>query len=217
MNSVPRSKVKLRRACVRAAGGLCVADEVQVGFRRVGSHWWAFEAQDVVPDVVTMGKPIGPCPVRRPRLCATRELAASFNNGKEYFTAAIRCRAVLDVIKHDPRRNATEIAGYLVERFRDMQGRHEAIGDVRGMGLFLDIEPSRTAATSFRRPHWRNGSATACAAGRADRHGRAAPQRAKDAPAHDLHARRCRPSGRDFGRDVRGGVGRQGIAAADGR
>ncbi|MBS3647205.1 aminotransferase class III-fold pyridoxal phosphate-dependent enzyme [Pseudaminobacter sp. 19-2017] len=144
---LPPGYLKEVYAMVRAAGGLCVADEVQVGFGRVGSHWWAFETQDVVPDIVTMGKPIGNGhPMAA--LVTTREVAASFNNGMEYFNTfggnPVSCAAglaVLDVIEQgDLRRNAAEIGAYLVDRFRDMQARHEAIGDVRGMGLFLGIE-----------------------------------------------------------------------------
>ncbi len=144
---LPPDYLKEVYAMVRAAGGLCVADEVQVGFGRVGSHWWAFETQGVVPDIVTMGKPIGNGhPMAA--LVTTREVAASFNNGMEYFNTfggnPVSCAAglaVLDVIEQgDLRRNAAEIGAYLVERFRDMQARHEAIGDVRGMGLFLGIE-----------------------------------------------------------------------------
>ena len=134
-------------AMVRAAGGLCAADEIQVGFGRVGSHWWAFETQGVVPDIVTMGKPIGNGhPMAA--LVTTREVAASFDDGMEYFNTfggnPVSCAAglaVLDVIERGGlRRNAEEIGAYLVERFRDMQSRHEAIGDVRGLGLFLGIE-----------------------------------------------------------------------------
>src|SRR5690606_3171353 len=92
-------------AMVRAAGGVCIADEVQVGFGRVGSHWWAFETQGVVPDIVTMGKPIGNGhPLSA--LVTTREIAASFNNGLEYFNTfggnPVSCAAglaVLDVIE----------------------------------------------------------------------------------------------------------------------
>ena len=144
---LPPGYLKEVYAMVRAAGGLCVADEVQVGFGRVGSHWWAFETQGVVPDIVTMGKPIGNGhPMAA--LVTTREIAASFNNGMEYFNTfggnPVSCAAglaVLDVIEQgDLRRNAAEIGAYLVERFRDMQARYEIIGDVRGMGLFLGIE-----------------------------------------------------------------------------
>lgn len=134
-------------AMVRAAGGVCVADEVQVGFGRVGSHWWAFETQGVVPDIVTMGKPIGNGhPMAA--LVTTREIAASFNNGMEYFNTfggnPVSCAAglaVLDVIERDGlRQNAAEVGDYLVRRFKELQSRYEVIGDVRGMGLFLGIE-----------------------------------------------------------------------------
>ncbi|WP_296737534.1 aminotransferase class III-fold pyridoxal phosphate-dependent enzyme [Mesorhizobium sp.] len=144
---LPEGYLKEVYAMVRAAGGLCVADEVQVGFGRVGSHWWAFETQGVVPDIVTMGKPIGNAhPMAA--LVTTREVAASFNNGMEYFNTfggnPVSCAAglaVLDVIERgDLRRNAQDIGNYLIGRFREMQERHEAIGDVRGMGLFLGIE-----------------------------------------------------------------------------
>src|SRR5262249_15384185 len=69
---------------VRAAGGVCIADEVQTGFGRVGSYFWGFETQGVVPDIVTMGKPIGNGhPLGA--VVTTPEIAASFNNGMEYF------------------------------------------------------------------------------------------------------------------------------------
>jgi 4-aminobutyrate aminotransferase-like enzyme len=81
---LPEGYLKEVYAMVRAAGGVCVADEVQVGFGRVGSHWWAFETQGVTPDIVTMGKPIGNGhPMAA--LVTTREIAATFNNGMEYF------------------------------------------------------------------------------------------------------------------------------------
>lgn len=70
---------------VREAGGVCIADEVQVGFGRVGKHWWAFEEYDVIPDIVTMGKPMGN---GHPIACVvtTEEIAQSFaNTGVEYF------------------------------------------------------------------------------------------------------------------------------------
>ncbi len=146
---------------VREAGGVCVADEVQVGFGRVGSHWWAFETQGVVPDIVTMGKPIGDGhPLAA--VVATREIADSFNNGMEYFNTfggnPVSCAvglAVLDVIEgEDLRRNALDVGNYLMAGFRALQQRFEAIGDVRGMGLFLGIElvkdrKTKAPATEF--------------------------------------------------------------------
>jgi 4-aminobutyrate aminotransferase-like enzyme len=148
---------------VREAGGVCIADEVQVGFGRVGSHWWAFEAQDVVPDIVTMGKPIGDGhPLAA--VVTTREIADSFNNGMEYFNTfggnPVSCAvglAVLDVIEgQDLRCNAQEIGNHLIAGFRSLQQRFEVIGDVRGMGLFLGIElvtdhKTKAPATDFAR------------------------------------------------------------------
>ncbi len=148
---------------VREAGGVCIADEVQVGFGRVGSHWWAFETQGVVPDIVTMGKPIGDGhPLAA--VVTTREITDSFDNGMEYFNTfggnPVSCAvglAVLDVIEsQDLRGNALATGNYLMDAFRDMQTRYEAIGDVRGLGLFLGIElvtdrKTRLPATEFAR------------------------------------------------------------------
>ncbi|WP_378942202.1 aminotransferase class III-fold pyridoxal phosphate-dependent enzyme [Mesorhizobium sp. ANAO-SY3R2] len=151
---LPEGYLREVYAMVRAAGGVCVADEVQVGFGRVGSHWWAFETQGVVPDIVTMGKPIGNGhPMAA--LVTTREIAASFNNGMEYFNTfggnPVSCAAglaVLDVIERDRlRQNAAEIGSHLLARFRQLQARYEIIGDVRGMGLFLGIELVRDRKT----------------------------------------------------------------------
>ncbi|MBP1875212.1 4-aminobutyrate aminotransferase-like enzyme/Ser/Thr protein kinase RdoA (MazF antagonist) [Ensifer adhaerens] len=148
---------------VREAGGVCIADEVQVGFGRVGSHWWAFETQGVVPDIVTMGKPIGDGhPLAA--VVTTREVTDSFNNGMEYFNTfggnPVSCAvglAVLDVIEsQDLRGNALAVGNYLISSFKAMQARYEVIGDVRGMGLFLGIElvtdrKTKAPATEFAR------------------------------------------------------------------
>lgn len=144
---LPEGYLKEVYRLVREAGGVAIADEVQVGFGRVGSHWWAFETQGVVPDIVTMGKPIGDGhPLAA--VVTTREIAQSFNNGMEYFNTfggnPVSCAvglAVLDVIEGENlRRNALEIGNYLLAAFRAMQERYEVIGDVRGLGLFLGIE-----------------------------------------------------------------------------
>ena len=144
---LPEGYLREVYAMVRAEGGLCVADEVQVGFGRVGSHWWAFEMQDVVPDIVTMGKPIGNGhPMSA--VVTMREVADSFNNGMEYFNTfggnPVSCAAglaVIDVIERDKlRENALTVGNYLINGFRKMQQRFDIIGDVRGQGLFLGIE-----------------------------------------------------------------------------
>lgn len=132
---------------VRKAGGLCIADEVQIGFGRVGSHFWAFETQGVVPDIVTLGKPIGNGhPLAA--VVTTREIAASFDNGMEYFNTfggnPVSCAigmAVLDVIENEGLQgNARDVGGYLKQRLQVLSDCHSAIGDVRGLGLFLGVE-----------------------------------------------------------------------------
>lgn len=144
---LPENYLKEVYAMVRAEGGLCVADEVQVGFGRIGTHWWAFEMQDVVPDIVTMGKPIGNGhPMSA--LVTTKEVAESFNNGMEYFNTfggnPVSCAAglaVLNIIERDQlRENALSVGNYLIAGFKEMQKRFDIIGDVRGQGLFLGIE-----------------------------------------------------------------------------
>jgi len=132
---------------VRRAGGVCIADEVQVGFGRAGSRFWAFELQDVVPDIVTLGKPIGNGhPLGA--VITTPEIASAFANGMEYFNTfggnPVSCAAglaVLDVIEAEDLQARAQATGeYLSAALRELAGRHDLIGDVRGPGLFLGIE-----------------------------------------------------------------------------
>ena len=132
---------------VREAGGLCVADEVQVGFGRVGTHFWGFETQGVVPDIVTLGKPIGNGhPLGA--VVTTPAIAASFDNGMEYFNTfggnPVSCAvglAVLDVIEHEGlQEHALAMGKRLKAGLERLQEEHDTIGDVRGMGLFLGVE-----------------------------------------------------------------------------
>jgi 4-aminobutyrate aminotransferase-like enzyme len=132
---------------VRAAGGVCIADEVQVGLGRVGSHWWAFESQGVVPDIVTMGKPLGNGhPLGA--VVTTPDIAARFANGMEYFNTfggnPVSCvigSAVMDVIEREElRQNARTTGDYLVRRLRELSSRHLLVGDARGAGLFVGVE-----------------------------------------------------------------------------
>ncbi|XP_015256441.1 PREDICTED: 5-phosphohydroxy-L-lysine phospho-lyase-like [Cyprinodon variegatus] len=147
---------------VRSAGGVFVADEVQTGFGRTGTHFWAFQLQgeDFCPDIVTMGKPMGN---GHPLACVatTVEIAAAFTaNGVEYFNTfggnPVSCAiglAVLDVIeKEDLRGNAVRVGTHLKDLLKKLQTRHEIIGDVRGVGLFVGLElvtdrQSKTPAT----------------------------------------------------------------------
>ena len=132
---------------VREAGGVCIADEVQVGFGRVGTHFWGFETQDAVPDIVTLGKPIGNGhPLGT--VVTTPEIAGAFDNGMEYFNTfggnPVSCAiglAVLDVIEEEGlQANALEVGGYLLEGLRALAPDHTVIGDVRGKGLYVGVE-----------------------------------------------------------------------------
>jgi 4-aminobutyrate aminotransferase-like enzyme len=134
-------------AAVRAAGGVCLADEVQVGFGRAGDRFWAFECQGVVPDIVTLGKPIGNGhPMGA--VVTTPEIAASFVSGMEYFNTfagnPVSCAialAVLDVIAEERlQENARHVGNFLMAGLRELQQRYEVIGDVRGQGLFIGAE-----------------------------------------------------------------------------
>lgn len=139
---------------VRAAGGLCIADEVQVGFGRVGDAFWGFELQGVVPDIVTLGKPFGNGhPVAA--VVTTREIADSFANGMEYFSTfggnPVSCaaaRAVLAEIRdRGLQSHAREVGNGLLRELRALAERHPVVGDVRGRGLFLGIELVRDRET----------------------------------------------------------------------
>jgi 4-aminobutyrate aminotransferase-like enzyme/Ser/Thr protein kinase RdoA (MazF antagonist) len=139
---------------VRRAGGVCIADEVQAGFGRVGTHFWAFETQDVVPDIVTLGKPIGNGhPLGA--VITTPDIAAAFANGMEYFNTfggnPVSCAiglAVLNVIADEGlQANAHRVGGHLLTRLRDLATRRPLIGDVRGLGLFLGVELVRDRTT----------------------------------------------------------------------
>jgi 4-aminobutyrate aminotransferase-like enzyme/Ser/Thr protein kinase RdoA (MazF antagonist) len=141
-------------ARVRAAGGVCIADEVQVGFGRVGSNFWGFETQGVVPDIVTMGKPMGNGhPLAA--VAATRAIAEAFANGMEYFNTfggnPVSCAvgsAVLDVIEEEGlQENALRVGDHLMQGLRGLMDRYALIGDVRGRGLFIGVELVRDRGT----------------------------------------------------------------------
>ena len=141
-------------ARTRAAGGVCIADEVQHGFGRFGTHFWGFESHGVVPDIVTMGKPFGNGhPLAA--VLTTPEIAAAFNNGMEYFntfggnpvSSAVGL-AVLDVIEQEGlQKNALHVGAFLKEGLLGLRERYPLIGDVRGEGLFLGIELVTDRAT----------------------------------------------------------------------
>ena len=132
---------------VRAAGGLCIADDVQTGYGRTGTHFYAFEAHGVVPDIVVLGKPIGnghPIGV----VITRPEIAAAFNNGMEFFSTfggnTVSCAigmAVLDVVLEERLQDhALHVGDYLLDGLRRFEVDYPLVGNVRGSGLFLGVE-----------------------------------------------------------------------------
>jgi 4-aminobutyrate aminotransferase-like enzyme/Ser/Thr protein kinase RdoA (MazF antagonist) len=152
---LPADYLNLAYAAVRAAGGLCISDEVQVGCGRVGSHFWGFEMYDVTPDIVTIGKPIGNGHPLGAVVC-TREVADAFANGMEYFNTfggnPVSCAIggeVLQVVKREElQKNALNTGNYLKKELERLQSVYPIIGDVRGQGLFLGFE----LATATKQP-----------------------------------------------------------------
>jgi len=140
---------------VRAAGGVCVSDEVQVGFGRVGMHFWAFEAQGVVPDIVTMGKPMGNGhPLSA--VVTTPAIAEAFRRQTTYFNTfggnPVSCEvglAVLDVMEREGlQANALEVGRYFKGALTQLMDKHALIGAVYGLGLYLGVELVHDRATS---------------------------------------------------------------------
>jgi 4-aminobutyrate aminotransferase-like enzyme/Ser/Thr protein kinase RdoA (MazF antagonist) len=139
---------------VRSAGAVCIADEVQVGFGRLGTHFWGFQTQGVIPDIVVLGKPIGNgFPLAA--VITTPKIAASFANGMEFFSTfggnPVACAAglaVLDVLeKQRLQERALRVGNYWIAKLRALEERHPLIGDVRGSGLFLGIDLVRDRTT----------------------------------------------------------------------
>ncbi|HET9624919.1 MAG TPA: aminotransferase class III-fold pyridoxal phosphate-dependent enzyme [Kofleriaceae bacterium] len=132
---------------VRAAGGVCIADEVQTGLGRLGTAFWGFADQGVVPDIVVLGKSLGNGhPLAA--VVTTPAIADAFDNGMEYFSTyggnPVACAvgaAVLDVLRDEElQAHARAVGDDLLAGLRALQARHARIGDVRGSGLFLGAE-----------------------------------------------------------------------------
>jgi 4-aminobutyrate aminotransferase-like enzyme/Ser/Thr protein kinase RdoA (MazF antagonist)/murein DD-endopeptidase MepM/ murein hydrolase activator NlpD len=132
---------------VRAARGVCIADEVQTGFGRIGTHFWAFEAHDAIPDIVVLGKPIANgYPMGA--VITTRPIAESFDSGMEFFStfggSTAACAAGLATLRvtleDNLQAHVLDVGTQLVAALRSLQASHDLIGDVRGSGLFLGVE-----------------------------------------------------------------------------
>lgn len=132
---------------IRAVGGLCISDEVQTGVGRVGKTFWGFQLHDVVPDIVTIGKPLGNGhPVAA--VACTQEVAHKFANGMEYFNTfggnPVSCAIATEVIRTVKREklqdNALKVGSFLKDELKKLAQKYPIIGDVRGQGLFLGVE-----------------------------------------------------------------------------
>ena len=139
---------------VRAAGGLCIADEVQTGYGRLGTHFWAFEEQGVVPDMVVMGKPMGNGhPIAA--VVTTPTIADSFDTGMEFFSTfggnTVSCAVGLAVLRvmrtAGLQAHALHVGRQMMEGLRPFVQKHSLVGDVRGSGLFFGVELVRDRQT----------------------------------------------------------------------
>ena len=144
---LPKDYLKEVYPAIRAQGGICISDEVQTGFGRLGHHFWGFEASDVIPDMVILGKPIANGHPMGAVIC-TDEIAASFERGVEFFSSfggnPVSCAiatAVLDVIEEEGlQENAKVVGKYYISRLKELMHKFPCIGDVRGSGLFIGCE-----------------------------------------------------------------------------
>jgi 4-aminobutyrate aminotransferase-like enzyme len=139
---------------VRASGGVCIADEVQVGFGRLGKWQWGYQMQGVQPDIVVLGKPIANgFPLGA--VITTRKIAESFDNGMEFFSTfggnPVAMAAGLETFRvlteERLQENARIVGDYWLDKLRGVMSKHEIIGDVRGAGLFLGVELVRNRGT----------------------------------------------------------------------
>jgi 4-aminobutyrate aminotransferase-like enzyme len=152
--ALPDGYLRAVYAAVRAAGGLAIADEVQVGYGRTGRWFWAFQQQDVIPDIVCVakamgnGQPLG-------AVITTREIAESFRTQGYFFSSAggspvssVVGLTVLDIIESEGlQQNAVTVGDHIVARINELATRHPLIGTVHGSGLYMGVELVRDRTT----------------------------------------------------------------------
>jgi alanine-glyoxylate transaminase/(R)-3-amino-2-methylpropionate-pyruvate transaminase len=149
----PDGYLKQAYEYVRAAGGLCIADEVQTAFGRTGRHYWGFQLQGVIPDVVTLAKGIGngaplAAVVTTPQIAASLTQRIHFNTFGGNPVVCAQGKAVLEVIDHEQlQQNALTVGSHLLAGLQKLQDKHELIGDVRGSGLMIGMELVRDRAS----------------------------------------------------------------------
>jgi alanine-glyoxylate transaminase/(R)-3-amino-2-methylpropionate-pyruvate transaminase len=149
----PQGYLKHTYEYVRAAGGVCIADEVQTGFGRTGTHFWGFETQGVIPDIVTMAKGIGNgCPlaavVTTPQIAATLAQKIHFNTFGGNPVVCAMGKAVLEVIENEKLQdNALKMGNVILSGLQKLKSKYKIIGDVRGKGLMLGVEMVKDRVT----------------------------------------------------------------------
>ena len=144
---LPDGFLKTAYDLIRKNGGICISDEVQVGCGRLGESFWGFELHDVIPDIITIGKPLGNGHPIGAVVC-TSEIAESFANGMEFFNTfggnPVSCSIATQVLKvvksENLQKNAKTIGDYFKKELKKLSDKYDIIGDVRGQGLFLGIE-----------------------------------------------------------------------------
>lgn len=142
----PENYLQPAYAHVRAAGGLCIADEVQAGFGRTGTHYWGFETQGVTPDIVTMAKGIGngvplAAVVTTPEIAATLKSRIHFNTFGGNPVVCAQGKAVLEVIDQEGlQANSLHVGNHLQDGLHRLAEKHAVIGEVRGRGLMIGVE-----------------------------------------------------------------------------
>ena len=144
---LPKGFLEQSFRIVREAGGLCICDEVQVGCGRMGSSFWGYEQHNVIPDIITIGKPLGNGHPIAAVIC-TAEVANAFANGMEYFntfggnpvSCAIAKQVLKTVKKEELQENALSVGTYLKNSLKTLAKEFPIIGDIRGQGLFLGVE-----------------------------------------------------------------------------
>ena len=144
---LPQGFLKKSYEIIRKNGGICISDEVQVGCGRLGKSFWGFQLHDVVPDIITIGKPLGNGHPIGAVVC-TKEIAESFANGMEFFNTfggnPVSCSIgtkVLRIVKgQNLQENSKKVGNYFKKVLKELSKEFDIIGDVRGQGLFLGIE-----------------------------------------------------------------------------
>jgi 4-aminobutyrate aminotransferase-like enzyme len=144
---LPKGFLKKSYEIIRKNGGICISDEVQVGCGRLGKSFWGFQLHDVVPDIITIGKPLGNGHPVGAVVC-TKEIAESFANGMEFFNTfggnPVSCSIATQVLKvvenQNLQENAKIVGEYFKKELKKLTNEFDLIGDVRGQGLFLGIE-----------------------------------------------------------------------------